>query len=252
MPECLDRFENATAWQVLARNEELSIIARRSNLQSTQKPGPEKSKNCVSDRIKDVILQRIFDGTYQPGQKLVELQIAKEFATSQAPIREALSQLEAMRMVETEPYKGTRVRQVTSSEMQECLEIRGVLEQLAAEKMGDKLKPRMDELRQRAKDTVVAAREKNAQKYGHANIEFHRIIVEACANKTLKMVWETIAPEIRMLSLVHSNLFNLEDCANEHLEIIEAFAENDNRYAGKLLKLHTETVLVGDEPPAVG
>ena len=48
-----------------------------------------------------------------------------------------------------------------------------------------------------------------------------------------------------------ANLINLEECANEHVEIIEAFTENDNRYAGKLLKLHTETVLVGvDAPPA--
>ncbi|MBS1955054.1 MAG: GntR family transcriptional regulator [Cyanobacteria bacterium SZAS-4] len=218
-------------------------------MQSTDKTTPEKSKNCASDRIKDVILQRICDGTYQPGQKLVELQIAKEFATSQAPIREALSQLEAMRVVETQPYKGTRVREVTSREMQECLEIRGVLEQLAAEKMGERLKPRMDELRQKAMETVAAAREKNAQKYGFANIEFHRIIVEASANDTLMMVWQTIAPEIRMLSLAHANLINLEECANEHLEIIEAFAESDNRYAGKLLKLHTETVLVGVDTP---
>lgn len=194
-------------------------------------------------------MQRICDGTYAPGQKLVELQIAKEFATSQAPIREALSQLEAMRVVETQPYKGTRVREVTSREMQECLEIRGVLEQLAAEKMGDRLLPRMDELRAKALETVAAAREQNAQKYGFANIEFHRIIVEASGNATLMIVWETIAPEIRMLSLAHSNLFNLEECAQEHMEIIEAFAENDNRYAGKLLKLHTETVLVGVESP---
>jgi len=218
-------------------------------VQSTDKTTPEKSKNCASNRIKDVILQRICDGTYAPGQKLVELQIAKELATSQAPIREALSQLEAMRVVETQPYKGTRVREVTSREMQECLEIRGVLEQLAAEKMGDRLLPRMDELRAKALETVAAAREQNAQKYGFANIEFHRIIVEASGNATLMIVWETIAPEIRMLSLAHSNLFNLEECAQEHMEIIEAFAENDNRYAGKLLKLHTETVLVGVESP---
>lgn len=204
-----------------------------------------KAKNCMSDRIKDVILQRICDGTYAPGQKLVELQIAKEFATSQAPIREALSQLEALRVVETQPYKGTRVREVTGRELQECLEIRGVLEQLAAEKMGDGLKLRMDELKLRAQETVIAAREKNAQNYGLSNIEFHRIIVESSRNSTLLMVWETIAPEIRMLSLAHANLFNLEKCANEHLEIIDAFAENDNRYAGKLLKSHTETVLMG-------
>jgi DNA-binding GntR family transcriptional regulator len=218
-------------------------------LQSTNKVSEDKTKNCASDRIKDVILQRICDGTYAPGQKLVELQIAKEFATSQAPIREALCQLEAMRIVETQPYKGTRVRKVTSREMQESLEIRGVLEQLAAEKMGDGLKPRLDELRERALQTVAAAREHNVQKYGFANIEFHRIIVESSSNQTLIMVWENIAPEIRMLSLAHANQINLIECADEHLEIIEAFTENDYRYAGKLLKLHTETVLVGLNGP---
>jgi DNA-binding GntR family transcriptional regulator len=219
-------------------------------LQSPGRNSQDKSKNCASDRIKDVILQRICDGTYPPGQKLVELQIAKEFATSQAPIREALSQLEAMRIVETQPFKGTRVREVTSREMHECLEIRGVLEQLAAEKIGDRLKPRMDELRLKAMETVIAAREHDAQKYGFANIEFHRIIVEESGNQTLIMVWETIAPEIRMLSLAHAHKVNLVACANEHLEIVDAFAENDNRYAGKLLKSHTETVLVSVSSPA--
>ncbi|HEY9678770.1 MAG TPA: GntR family transcriptional regulator [Drouetiella sp.] len=214
-------------------------------LHSTDKPEHAKSKNCASDRIKDVILQRICDGTYAPGQKLVELQIAKEFATSQAPIREALSQLEAMRVVETQPYKGTRVREVSRREMQECLEIRGLLEQLAAEKMGDLILPRIDELRERANETVCAARERDSQKYGLSNIEFHRIIVEACGNETLLMVWEMIAPETRMLSFAHNNLINLERCAHEHLEITDAFAEHDNRYAGKLLKLHTESVLIG-------
>jgi DNA-binding GntR family transcriptional regulator len=36
----------------------------------------------------------------------------------------------------------------------------------------------------------------------------------------------------------------LEVSAHEHLEIVDAFAEGDNRFAGKLLKIHTEKVLV--------
>ncbi len=202
------------------------------------------SKDCMSDRIKKVILDRICDGTYAPGQRLVELQIAKEFATSQAPIREALCELEAMRVVETEPFKGTRVREITSTEWQECLEIRGILEQYAADKIADRLENKLGILKQKALETQKAAKKHDIQKYGLANIEFHRLIIEAAENQTLILVWESLATEIRALASVYSNAVNLVKAAEDHLEIVEAFASGDNRYAGKLLKIHTETVFV--------
>jgi DNA-binding GntR family transcriptional regulator len=206
-----------------------------------------KSKDCMSDRIKKVILDRICDGTYAPGQRLVELQIAREFETSQAPVREALCELEAMRIVETEPFKGTHIREITSREWQECLEIRGALEQFAAEKILDRLDNKIGDLKRRALETVKAAKKHDVQKYGLANIEFHRLIVEATENETLILVWESLATEIRALASVYANAVNLVKAAEDHLEIVEAFATGDNRYAGKLLKIHTETVLIHNQ-----
>ena len=46
-------------------------------------------RESVGGQIKDLLLERILDGTYKPGHRLVELQIAEEFNTSQAPVREA-------------------------------------------------------------------------------------------------------------------------------------------------------------------
>jgi DNA-binding GntR family transcriptional regulator len=206
-----------------------------------------KSKDCMSDRIKKVILDRICDGTYAPGQRLVELQIAREFETSQAPVREALCELEAMRIVETEPFKGTHIREITGREWQECLEIRGALEQFAAEKILDRLDNKIGDLKRRALETVKAAKKHDIQKYGLANIEFHRLIVEATENETLILVWESLATEIRALASVYANAVNLIKAAEDHLEIVEAFATGDNRYAGKLLKIHTETVLIHNQ-----
>ncbi len=207
-------------------------------------PALEKSKDCMSDRIKDVIVQRIASGEYAPGQRLVELQIAKEFDTSQAPVREALCELEAMRIVETEPYKGTRVREITHVEWQECLAIRGSLEQLAAETIGDGLKSKIPLLQKIAQETLAAAKERDISRYRRANLEFHRTIVDACKNKTLIGVWYSLAPEIRMLVGVHANVDHLMESALEHLEVVDALKEGDNRYAGRLLKKHTETVLI--------
>jgi DNA-binding GntR family transcriptional regulator len=198
----------------------------------------------MSDRIKNVIIQRISRGDYAPGQRLVELQIAKEFETSQAPVREALCALEAMRIVETEPYKGTRVREISKVEWQECLAIRGSLEQLAAENMGDRLVSKIPILHKAAIEALDAAKTRDFEKYRMANLEFHQTIIDASDNQTLVGVWYSLAPEIRMRPGVFANADNLVQSAEEHLEIVDALKEGDNRYAGRLLKKHTETVLI--------
>ena len=63
----------------------------------------------------------MLDGTYKPGDRLLELQIAREFNSSQGPVREALRELEALRLVESQVYRGTRVRGVNAREMREGL-----------------------------------------------------------------------------------------------------------------------------------
>jgi DNA-binding GntR family transcriptional regulator len=203
------------------------------------------NRDCMSNRIQQLILERIRNGVYGPGDRLVELQIARELNTSQAPIREALCKLEAMRIVETQPYKGTHVRRVSHREFEESLQIRGVLENLAAEQVENRLRDSIDELRQTAMATLVAAKEQDLDAYRQSNLKFHRMIVEASNNQTLIMVWDSLVPEVRMRMQVNENTdcSSLLACANDHLEIVEAFAEGDNRYAGKLLKKHAESIL---------
>jgi DNA-binding GntR family transcriptional regulator len=198
---------------------------------------------CMSDRIKNAILERICDGMYAPGERLVELQIAEEFKTSQAPVREAFCKLESMRLVETEPYKGTRVRDASPQEVEESLQVRGALESLAAEQVEDRVLKNIKTLKQWASASKEAAKKGDVVKYSAANLEFHRFIVEASNNQTLISVWNSLAPEIRMLAGARAHSSYLNEGANDHLEILEAFAEGDNRFAAKLLKKHTEAIL---------
>lgn len=202
------------------------------------------ARDCMSHRIKRMLLERISDGTYAPGDRLIELQIAREFSTSQAPIREALCELEAMRVVETQPYKGTRVRQVSSQELQECLQIRAVLENLAAELSADRLKENIGLLKQLALETVEAAKQSDVRRYSMANLRFHRLIVEASNNETLVRVWDSLAPEVRMQLSADIHVDRLNEGAQDHLDIVEAFAEGDNRFAARLLRKHLESGLL--------
>jgi DNA-binding GntR family transcriptional regulator len=201
------------------------------------------TRSSMSHRIKKELMQRICDGEYQPGERLIELQIAREFETSQAPVREALCELEVMGIVETEPYKGTHVKEITPAELEEAIKIRSALESLAAESADTRLLDQIDLLRARADETVKSARQRDGMKFAMANLEFHRMIVEASNNKTLIATWENLAPELRMKACVKLNVDKLELAAHEHLDIVDAFAEGDNRFAAKLLKRHGETII---------
>ena len=53
-------------------------------------------RSVMREQIKELIIKRILEGTYQPGQRVVELQLVQELGVSQAPVREALRDLEAM------------------------------------------------------------------------------------------------------------------------------------------------------------
>src|ERR1700742_5139136 len=88
---------------------------------------------CMRDRIRDVLVARILDGTYPAGLQLKELSLAREFNVSQAAIREALRELEGSGLVTSERYRGTRVRGADSEGMRESYELRATLEVRAVE-----------------------------------------------------------------------------------------------------------------------
>src|SRR5919107_2952392 len=89
-------------------------------------------RTMLRDQIKDVLMQRILDGVYGPGERIVETRVAEEFGVSQAPVREALRELELLRLVVSEPFRGARVRDVTAQELAEIYPVRAALEEVAA------------------------------------------------------------------------------------------------------------------------
>ncbi len=63
-------------------------------------PGQGLTRTMYREQIKDVLLERILNGAYEPGERIVETRVAREFGVSQGPVREALRQLEAQRLIE--------------------------------------------------------------------------------------------------------------------------------------------------------
>ena len=72
-------------------------------------PQPQIVRSSLSTQIREHLMQQILSGTLRPGDRLVELRIAAELNTSQAPVREAVRELEAIGLVETRHNKGARM-----------------------------------------------------------------------------------------------------------------------------------------------
>lgn len=187
-------------------------------------------------------MSQILDGDLKPGHRLIELELARQFDTSQTPIREALRELETLKLVESEPYRGTRVRAISDQEMQEAYTVRGVLEQLAGELAAPYLTNNSSQLRTSLEALVSAAKAGDASGYCKYNMEFHRGVVEASHNELLIQTWNSLAFEARVrIHLKHAHTPDLVNRALEHAPILEALDQGDGKKAGKLLREHAES-----------
>jgi DNA-binding GntR family transcriptional regulator len=152
---------------------------------------------CMRDRIRDTLVARILDGTYPAGTQLKELYLAREFDVSQAPIREALRELEGSGLVASERFRGTRVRGADFAEMRESYELRTMLEMrsvvLAAPYEPDLLTDLAACLRMM--DAAVKA--DDSEGYIDNALRFHRRLVESSGNRTFLAVWDSLLWDIR-------------------------------------------------------
>jgi DNA-binding GntR family transcriptional regulator len=193
----------------------------------------------MAERIKQDLLRRIMQGELAPGTRLVELQIARDFRTSQGPVREALRELEALELVTTEPYKGSRVREVTEQDIREAYVVRASLEQLAGQLAAPRFRGAADELRQQATAILSAARAKDISGYAAHDVKFHRMIVEGASNRILLRTWDSLAFEVRIQLRLTKGTIDLVSVQQDHWSIIEALEKDEGKLAGRLLRDHS-------------
>lgn len=195
-------------------------------------------KASVRDQIRRTLTERILAGHYQPGERLIELQLARELGTSQGPVREALRELEASRLVETTPHKGTRVRVVGVPEIREAYFVRGLLEQAAAPAAALALAGNVEELRAEAACILRAADAKSYAEQAAHVYALHRAIVAASGNATLLRLWESLAFETWVRIRLGWGEINRKFADTSYERILAALDRGDGAAAGTFLREH--------------
>jgi DNA-binding GntR family transcriptional regulator len=135
----------------------------------------------------ELIRERILDGTYPPGTRIVLDAVAREIGTSTIPVREAIRRLEADGLIEYQPFAGARVAPMDETAYVQSLSVLAVLEgyatALSASRLTEEDFRRLEEINQSMKEALT---EFDFVRFGNLNRDFHQTILERCGNDVLK------------------------------------------------------------------
>jgi DNA-binding GntR family transcriptional regulator len=198
------------------------------------------SRTVLREQVKDVLLQRIASGELKPGERLVETRIAQELGTSQAPVREALRDLQLMRLVESEPFRGSRVRVVDEEEVMEVFPVRASLEELAARLAAERLDGDVSALVVELEAMKEAVRRDDTNALAQHDIAFHRLIVEAAGNSVLEQSWTSLGVESRITISLYGVYMEPTQAAERHVKLIDAIRARNPAAAGREARKHVE------------
>jgi DNA-binding GntR family transcriptional regulator len=170
-------------------------------------PGAKNDQPGVTkqERAYRTIRERILNGVYGPGYRVVIDTLASELEVSAVPVREAIRRLEAEGLVVYRPNAGAQVAPAEPGLYDEELTVLAVLEgyatALAAEEMSPDDVVRLKEINER----MVEAMERiDALSFGRLNQEFHGAIYARCPNPSLVEILEDVA---RRLDAIRRTVF---------------------------------------------
>lgn len=193
----------------------------------------------VSQFIADSLEKMIMDGQLEPGEHLVQTEIAAKFGVSRLPVRDALKILEKRDLAVNLPRKGVIVRPVTVSEIKDLYELRLVLEGYVFTVSLPRLtEDDIHEAESIIKEQESIEKEDDFQRLLAIDERFHRIFWSKCQNKEFERImvglWNRIRV-IRTFDRVTPNWRNVS--ASNHRKIIQAVREKDSEKARKFLEI---------------
>ncbi len=193
-------------------------------------------REVVFLRLRQAILQ----GDLQPGERLMEIQLANQLGVSRTPVREAIRKLELEGLVTMIPRRGAEVANITKRDMQDVLEVRSTLEELAVELCCHRITSEgLSELKNASKVFEAAVKSGDVLTMADADIKFHDIIYKATGNRRLIQIINNLREQIYRYRLEHiKNESTRRSLIDEHNEILEKIVNRDVEAARNSIREH--------------
>lgn len=179
----------------------------------------------LRDQVCEGIRDRIISGRLQPGDRLLERDVAEEFGVSRIPVREAIRVLLSEGFLEAVSPRRIVVKQLSFQDVLDLFDLREALEVLAARRATERAEKRQVDALARLLDSAgKATRAGRADRISRANTAFHHHIIELAGNALLAATLEPLEGRMRWL---FQQVDDPHQVWEEHRSLYEAIAAGD-------------------------
>ncbi len=188
----------------------------------------------------ETLREAILSGKLEPGERLMEIQLAEEMGVSRTPVREAIRKLELEGFVVMIPRKGAYVAGISHKDVTDVFEVRAALEALAAGLAAERATD--EEIEKLDRSLLAYSEQTNKQDIDgivESDTGFHELLYKCSRNERLQSMitlLREIIQRVRTVSL--SQPGRSKDAVEEHRQIVDAIAERNVELAQHLAREH--------------
>ncbi|MDO4521635.1 MAG: GntR family transcriptional regulator [Eubacteriales bacterium] len=194
----------------------------------------------LRDVVFHTLRNAILKGELKPGERLMEIQLAQRLGVSRTPVREAIRKLELEGLAIMIPRRGAIVAEITIQDLEDVLEVREALEELAVQKACDYMTDeQLKELKKAADDFKRAAEEADLMALVETDMRFHETIYQSTNNRRLQQTLTNLREQMyryRMEYLKDKRAY--KTLIEEHNTIRRAIRKKDKGKSGNAMREH--------------
>ncbi|MFH9084787.1 GntR family transcriptional regulator [Streptomyces sp. NPDC017673] len=213
------------------------------NTQGAQMPALPRlggRRSSYRERVADALRAALVAGELRPGEVYSAPSLAARFGVSATPVREAMLDLAKEGLVDTVPNKGFRVTAVSDRQLDEYTHIRALIEiptVVDLARTADRVS--LEALRPAAREIVTAAVAGDLIAYVEADTRFHLGLLALAGNAHLVEVVADLRKRSRLYGLTALvEAGRLLASAEEHLELLDALLERDEKAVRAIMTRH--------------
>ena len=171
----------------------------------------------LRDVVFNTLRQAILKGELEPGERLMEIQLAERLGVSRTPIREAIRKLELEGLVLMIPRKEAEVAKISEKSLRDVLELRRSLEELAIELACQRMtEEEIDELEDAQRAFRKAVDSKDVMLMAETDEKYHEIIYQGTKNSRLVQILNNLREQMYRYRLEY-----IKDTAKHQILVVE-------------------------------
>lgn len=201
---------------------------------------PQVARMPIEAQATDALREAIIHGALPQGERLKEVELAKQMNLSRATLRSALQQITKEGLVIQIPYTGWQVISMNWRDVWELFTLRSAVERLAAQIVAESINEEgIDALNKAFSHLQAQCQRGDAKKIAAADFALHKTIINLTDHSRLISQYSLIEQQVRICIRSSDDLiFDANEIIEQHKPIVDAIIHHDIELAGHLSEHH--------------